>query len=221
MAKSQTSSKKELKSVILTAYMDAVLEHEVHPKSVYKFCKSAKIDEAAFYEHFNSMYALAAAVWSTFHENTLTTLEKSKEIAGFSNREKVLMYLFTFFENLTLNRSYVAFVLSEVHSNWKELKMLKALRTDYKGFIEGLIADENELNSSGIFKYNKQFFAEAAWAQFLVLLKFYLNDDSKGFEKTDVFIEKSVNTVFDVFDNTPLESALDLGKFLFKESFSL
>jgi len=98
MAKSQTSSKKELKSVILTAYMDAVLEHEVHPKSVYKFCKSAKIDEAAFYEHFNSMYAVAAAVWSTFHENTLTTLEKSKEFAGFSNREKVLTYLFTFFE---------------------------------------------------------------------------------------------------------------------------
>src|SRR5210317_2159930 len=108
MAKSQTSSKKELKSVILTAYMDAVLEHEVYPKSVYKFCKSAKIEEAEFYEHFNSIDSVAAAVWSTFHENTITTLERSKEFEGFSNREKVLTYLFTFFENLTLNRSYVA-----------------------------------------------------------------------------------------------------------------
>lgn len=31
MAKSETSAKKELKNVILTAYMDAVLEQEVHP----------------------------------------------------------------------------------------------------------------------------------------------------------------------------------------------
>ena len=29
-------------------------------------------------------------------------------------------------------------------------------------------------------------------------------------------IEKSVNTVFDVFDNTPLESIIDLGKFLWQ-----
>ena len=30
-------------------------------------------------------------------------------------------------------------------------------------------------------------------------------------------IEKSVNTIFDVFDNTPLEKVVDLGKFLYKE----
>ena len=44
-----------------------------------------------------------------------------------------------------------------------------------------------------------------------------MDDHSPQFEKTDVAIEKSVNTVFDVFDNTPLERVLDFGKFLFKE----
>jgi len=44
-----------------------------------------------------------------------------------------------------------------------------------------------------------------------------LDDESAGFQKTDVAIEKSVNTVFDVFDNTPLENILDFGKFLWKE----
>lgn len=32
MAKTQTSSNKELKNVILAAYMDIVLEYETHPK---------------------------------------------------------------------------------------------------------------------------------------------------------------------------------------------
>ena len=36
-------------------------------------------------------------------------------------------------------------------------------------------------------------------------------------KKTDIAIEKSINTVFDVFDNTPLDNIIDFGKFLFKE----
>ena len=47
-----------------------------------------------------------------------------------------------------------------------------------------------------------------------------MNDDSPAFEKTDAAIEKSVNTAFDVFDNTPLESIIDLGKFLWKEQMA-
>jgi hypothetical protein len=44
-----------------------------------------------------------------------------------------------------------------------------------------------------------------------------LDDTSKGFEKTDILIEKSVNTVVDLADTKPLESLFDLGKFLWKE----
>ena len=36
----------------------------------------------------------------------------------------------------------------------------------------------------------------------------------KGFEKTDALIEKSVTVAFEVFDNTRLDTILDLGKFL-------
>ena len=62
-----------------------------------------------------------------------------------------------------------------------------------------------------------QVFSEGAWLQFLFLLNFWANDDSAQFEKTDIAIEKSVNTIFDLFDNTPLNSILDFGKFLWKE----
>ena len=69
-------------------------------------------------------------------------------------------------------------------------------------------------------KHNPQLFSEGAWLQFMFLLNFWRLDDSASFEKTDVAIEKSVNTIFDVFDNTPLENILDFGKFLYKETFS-
>jgi len=33
-------------------------------------------------------------------------------------------------------------------------------------------------------------------------------------------IEKSVTTIFDVFDNTPINNLVDFGKFLYKENFA-
>jgi hypothetical protein len=74
--------------------------------------------------------------------------------------------------------------------------------------------------SDKISKITKPVFAEGAWIQFLFLLKFWMDDTSVGFEKTDVLIEKSVNTVVDLLDTKPLESLFDLGKFLWKEKMN-
>jgi len=41
-------------------------------------------------------------------------------------------------------------------------------------------------------KITKPVFAEGAWMQFLFILKFWIDNNSKGFEKTDIIIEKSV-----------------------------
>ena len=62
---------------------------------------------------------------------------------------------------------------------------------------------------------------ESAWLQLLLTMKFWLDDTSASFEKTDIFIEKSVNTTFDVLDIAPLKSVLDFGIFLFKEKFQM
>ncbi len=48
-----------------------------------------------------------------------------------------------------------------------------------------------------------------------------MDDTSASFEKTDVFIEKSVRASFDLIDTTPLKSLVDLGKFLYKEKIHM
>jgi Tetracyclin repressor-like, C-terminal domain len=71
--------------------------------------------------------------------------------------------------------------------------------------------------NSRVAKVARPVFSEGAWIQFLFILKFWIDDTSKSFEKTDIIIEKSVNTVVDLLDTKPLESLFDLGKFLWKE----
>jgi hypothetical protein len=48
-------------------------------------------------------------------------------------------------------------------------------------------------------------------------MNYWQKDTSSSFEKTDILIEKIVNTSFQLQDMKPLQSVLDLGKFLLKE----
>ena len=222
--KKQASEKKTTptfsKEILIGMYMDHVLEHETMPKSVYKFAKANAITEDQFYQYFGSFDGLKKGIWSEFYSNTLALLNKSLEFDAFFPREKLLTFYYTFFELLTANRSYVLVALNENPDRIKNLEQLKGLRKNIKEFSRELIAEGNENKNANFLKQSETIFSEATWVQFLFILKFWIEDNSAKFESTDVVIEKSVNTVFDLFDNTPLERVLDLGKFLWKEKMN-
>ncbi len=203
--------------LIITKYMEYVLEHDGYPKSVYKFCKEAGIKEEDFYKFFGSLESLSKGIWNTFFTTTIDVMNKNKEYAGFSSRDKMLTFFYTFFEMLTLNRSYVLFAMKQHDVPFKNLGQLKGLRMYIKNFAAELIEADNDEKLYKISKNPVSVFSEGAWLQFMFLLNFWIGDDSAEFEKTDVAIEKSVNTIFDLFDNTSLNNVLDFGKFLWKE----
>ncbi|WP_281540790.1 TetR family transcriptional regulator C-terminal domain-containing protein [Maribacter aestuarii] len=215
-----TKAKKTTKELLFSAYMDYVLEHETVPKSIYKFCKLNKIKEEDFYLFFGSLESLKKGIWEQFFTSTLSLMKKNKDYDNFSNKDKMLTFFYTIFETLTLNRSYVLFILKHNGGAMKNMEELKGIRRHIKSFSKDLIEDGNVDKNFKITKHNPQLFSEGAWLQFVFLLKFWMNDDSAGFEKTDIAIEKSVNTIFDVFDNTPLDNIIDFGKFLYKETFA-
>ena len=218
MAKqSETKKKKITKDEIIDAYMDYILEHEKHPRSVYKFAKMNKMEEADFYQFFGNFEGLRNEIWSMFYQNTKHLMDKNEEVGQYNSREKMLTFFYTFFEILTANRSYVLFTLEEQEDMMKNLPQLKGLRQNIKSFAKELIEMDNDEKNYSFLRNSERVFSEGAWIQFLFLLKFWRDDQSAGFEKTDMAIEKSVNTIFDVFDNTPIEKVVDLGKFLYKE----
>jgi hypothetical protein len=216
--KKATSTSKPLdENQLITRYMQVVLETNETPKNVFAFCKNLQVNESDFYAHFNSLDALQQTIWVKFFENAVTTIEKESAFAGYSDKNKLLTLFFTLFEILTLNRSYVVFALKENKQGLKNLKSLTMCRQEFKKYIELVVISPKVGAFEKVAKATEKVYAEGAWIQFLFLLKFWLDDNSKGFEKTDILIEKSVNTVVDLADTKPLESLFDLGKFLWKE----
>lgn len=205
------------KEKIISLYMESVLLNEKAPTSVYKFCKDHDFQEATFYEYFGSFEGLQKEIWKSFYDQTIMLAKNEESYAGFSSREKMLTFFYTFFELLTLNRSYVLFTLKEHKTMMKNLEQLKGLRKDIKHFAAELIRENNEEKKLKLLRQSVTVFSEGAWLQTLFLLKYWLEDNSRGFVNTDLAIEKSVRAIFDVFDTQPLESVLDFGKFLWKE----
>ena len=206
---------------IISFYMDYVLEHGVQPKSVYIFAKSNNFDESMFYEHFGSFEAIEKHVFKAFFDNTLKVLVESEDYQMFDARNKLLSFYFTFFENLTANRSYVLFALNQHKNTLKNLSVLTALKKGFMAYIGSLDIETLDVKEERIDKLQHRALQESAWIQLMLTMKFWMDDTSASFQKTDIFIEKSVNTSFDVLNIAPLKSVIDLGKFLFKEKMQM
>ena len=204
---------------IISKYMDYRLEHNEKPQSVYQFAKSNGFDESVFYSFFGTMESLEKEIFKLFFDKTLELIQKDEHFATYDMKSKMLSFYFTFFEILTANRSYVVLHLKEHkdHNQLKNLIPLSALRMAFQKFIAEIMTEEDKTQYEKFQKFQEKAIQETSWIQLLMTLKFWLDDDSAAFEKTDIFIEKSVKASFELMNIAPIDSLIDFGKFLFKE----
>ena len=95
--------------------------------------------------------------------------------------------------------------------------ILSEFRNKYKDYISQIITDDFRIKIEKLQQYQEKVLTESFWVQFLLTLKFWMEDASPSFEKTDIYIEKSVKVSFELINITPIDSLIDFGKFIFKE----
>ena len=208
------------KTTIISQYSDYCLMHGKRPDSVYKFAKDNGFEESQFYQFFGSFEALEHQYFTEMFTHTLETLNASSAYIEYSGTEKLSAFYFTFFELATANRSFVMFLFEEGGNKLRNLVKLKELRREFVKYAETILEKPVKTEEKRIAKVQDSALREGAWLQLLSIFKFWMQDTSPGFEKTDIFIEKSVKASSDLVYNTPLTSLFDLGKFIWKEKFT-
>lgn len=202
---------------IVSMYMNYRLEKSDRPKSVYLFAKENGFDEAVFYSFFGTLESVEKEIYKIFIEKSIELIQRDPAYENYDMKSKMLSFYFTLFEMMSANRSYVLLTLKEHQNQLKNLMQLSSLRTEFKNYVSEIITDEVRTQYEKFQNIQEKAIKESAWIQFLMILKFWLEDESASFEKTDIFIEKSVKASFELMNITPIESIIDLGKFLFKE----
>lgn len=212
----KTKKKNVSRADMIAHYMNTVLETERTPVSVFKFCKELKIKEQDFYKEFGSLESLRKAIWLAFFDQAFDLMQKSDEYAEYGSKEKLLTLYFTLFEIFTLNRSYILQTTEQPNVLGNNLPDLQDFRVVFKKYLSSLEIP-HQTEQERINQASGKAVEELGWGQFLLVLKFWMTDDSPGFEKTDVLIEKSINSAFELADIRPMKGLLDLAKFLIKE----
>ncbi|AKD55657.1 TetR/AcrR family transcriptional regulator [Spirosoma radiotolerans] len=215
----------EMLEKIRKAYTEYVLENGKQPTSVFQFAKKLKIAEADFYNHYTSFDAIEADIWLAFFTDAKTTVEADETYQGYSVREKLLAFYYTWIELLKAQRSFVVYSFGRLKDQSKgkgirsltpKVPILNPFKDEFFDYARDLLAEGRESKEVEPRPFVTDRYPDALWGQTLYLLDFWIRDVSKNFEKTDSAIEKSVNTAFDLIGRSPLDTLFDFAKFMYQ-----
>lgn len=206
---------------IFELYTDYILSHGEQPKSIYQFAKENKFEEQKFYDFFTSFDQLEKQILVKLFSKSLELVNEVNNGDGMTSKEKLLNVYYIFFENLTMNRSLVMMILGNQKLPLsKNLLSLKKIHQEYIKTLDFSSWEILENAKENIKNTHEQIRENVLWLHLVSAIEFWKNDSSPAFEKTDIFIEKTIDTGFEFMDNEPLRKVFDLGKFLWKEKFN-
>ncbi|MDF2158283.1 TetR family transcriptional regulator C-terminal domain-containing protein [Algoriphagus sp. CAU 1675] len=211
------TTKKDYGKLIVDAFVEQVLETGNQPTSIFKFAQSLKMKEGDFYAYFTSFEAIKSAILLQIFEEARLQLESQEVFKEYSAREKFLGFLFTWVEVLKTKRSYLLSVYGQSSKIITSFPSeFREFRKKFKEFAADIILEGKETQEIANRPFISDRYDEALWLQVLFVFKYWLEDHSPRFEKTDAAIEKSVNLAFDLMGQSALDSFLDFAKFMYQ-----
>ena len=206
---------KKFKEKLINNYVDYVLTNGKDPVNVYVFTKAHNFYEADFYAHFASFDSLKKNILASLITKTISILDKNDVYKEYDTTNKLLSFYYTFFELSTKNRSIIMHIADT--TNQKQFGLITELKQEFTTYLDSLRLKTVNFNQEKLDKLGKKSTKEFYWMQFIFIFKFWKSDQSANFEKTDLLIEKLITTGVEISNTAPLDSIMDLGKFLFKE----
>lgn len=209
----------KMKEQIIELYKKYVLTHNQRPDNVFQFVEFGAITEADFYAHFAGLNAVEEEFYSGWFTQAFEQCTSSEPWMNYSVREKLLAIHYTFIEVLKPHRTLITWLADQdVKQLPKWPSYLNKLHGTFKILVQPVIDEGLDTRELAQRKFIDEQYIQAVWINLLFVLKFWINDRSSGFEKTDEAIEKSVNMNVDLLSKSAWDSAVDFGKFLFQQS---
>ena len=200
------------------AYIKYVSQNGKRPVSVQAFCAKLKITEQDFYNHFSSFLALEKYIWSSYFHETVERLNTDDVYRGYGAKEKLLTFYYAWTETLKSYRSYILIKKEQFKLSDIKNRELKDLRRAFEEYAEQLVNEGIERGEIKERKYISDKYSEALWLQLLFVLRYWVNDESKNFERTDAAIEKAVDLSFKLMAPNTFDSLVDFTKFVFSRA---
>jgi hypothetical protein len=194
-------------------YIKYLLEEKKMPNSIQEFTSNIGLDEKGFYEHFSDFSELESCIWDDFFTQTHERLLEENIYYDYSAREKILAFYFTLVEVLKENREFL--MISSARKGFVRYVIAK-FKAKFTMYIKNLIEEGIARREIQKRMFLSSQYPAMFWQETDYIIKFWLKDQSEGFEKTDAAIEKAINLTFDLIGYNLADSSVDFVKFVFQ-----
>ena len=151
--------------------------------------------------------------WEQIIKDAITTYESDYVVEIDNIKEELLSFYYAFFEVLEKHRPFVIERFNTKNSLRLIFRELSLFKEHFEDLIIDLVnraAKENLIPGKGLLNRG---YINFLYGQLIFLIRYWASDQSPGYEKTDVLIEKTVTSFFDFNSSGKLTSSVDLWKF--------
>jgi hypothetical protein len=214
------TSPKMSREQVVQAYQMELSATGKQPASVQAFCQANSVNETDFYNEFGSFEAIDKSCWNEFMAAPIANLRADKNATSFTAQEKLLTLYYALAETLKQNRGYVLACMKLYKKPEFVPSFLQGYKQTFGHFAASIVSEGTAAGQIAKRPLTDKIYPQLLWVHMGAFLFYWKEDNSPAFEKTDVFIEKSVNLFFELVSKGALDAAFDFGRFLYQSKTS-
>lgn len=211
---------KELTKIkILEAGVALIIEKGFKAASMREIAQKAGVSNPTIYNYFPTKEEMLYAYIEWKHQQARTILEAIERFHTYSLREQLQTLVETEIELYLEDREFIIQISEMVfHSSSIKLESIYATNRLFTETIAEMMAiaiDAGEIEKPPF----EEFLPKIFWDYFVIVVAYWVKDDTPAFENTTQFIDHSMGVIEAILKSNLLNKASDLGMFLFKNHF--
>jgi len=210
------SAKEKTKIKILKSAVDLIIEKGFDNASLREMAKNAGVSNPTIYNYFPSKEKLLYAYIEQKHKEAVSSLQEIEDFHTYTLREQLQTLIETELELYLEDREFIIQIADMVfHSSGLKMGKLYETNTQFIKTVEEMLniaIDAQEIVEPPF----KEHLPILFWDYYIMVVAYWVKDDSEMFENTTQFIDHSLGLADAVLHSDILSKVSDLGMFFFK-----
>src|SRR5688572_8792828 len=183
-------------STLLHAYSDFYIKEGRLPRHEAEFTHSAGLDEKDMYGAYSSLSVIDRQLFRNWAEETITACNTDPSFSSYGVREKMLALCFTLLETLKPHRSLIK-TIEKKYRGFNNAA-IKGMQQPMQDFFQALVVEGTTNGEIVARPLIGPRYKQVLWTAVVIILKYWLQDESNHFEKSDIAVEKTVHLAMDL-----------------------
>ncbi len=210
------SAKEKTKAKILEEAVNLIIEKGFKAASMREMAKNAGVSNPTIYNYFPTKEKILYAYVEQKHKETALILQEIEDFNTYTLREQLQTLIETELELYLEDREFIMQISDMVfQSGGLKLDTLYGNNEIFTEMVADMLSiaiEAEEIPKPPFEEHLPRLF----WDYYIMVVAYWIKDDSENFENTTQFIDHSLGVVEALLQSNLLNKANDLGMFLFK-----